>query len=255
MIDIKNLGFSVEKKPILSDVNVSFKKGEICAIIGPNGSGKTTLIRLISRLAEPDGGDIIIDGKNLSEYSRKELAQKIALLPQGRPTPNISVSSLVSHGRFPYLDLSRKLTANDRKIIERAMKITDTLSLMHRNISELSGGERQRVYLAMLLAQDTPCVLLDEPTTYLDISHQFAVMEILRFMRSEGKCVAVVLHDLALALKYCDKILLMSEGKSRFFGTPQETVASGGIEQAFGINCIKAEINAESEYIFRPKKQ
>lgn len=253
MIDIKNLSFSVEKKRILSDVNASFNKGKICAIIGPNGSGKTTLIRLIGRLAEPDSGNISVEGKNLSEYRRKELARKIALLPQGRPVPNISVSSLVSHGRFPYLDLSRKLTADDRKITERAMEITDTLPLMHRNVSELSGGERQRVYLAMLLAQDTPCVLLDEPTTYLDISHQFAVMEILRYMRSEGKCVAVVLHDLALALKYCDQILLMSEGKPCFFGTPQETVASGSIEQIFGISCLKVKINGETEYIFKPK--
>lgn len=253
MIDIKNLSFSVEKKWILSDVNVSFNKGEICAIIGPNGSGKTTLIRLISRLTEPDSGSISVEGKNLSEYSRKELARKIALLPQGRPIPNISVYSLVSHGRFPYLDLSRKLTADDRKITERAMEITDTLHLMHRNVSELSGGERQRVYLAMLIAQNTPCVLLDEPTTYLDISHQFAVMEILRFMRSEGKCAAVVLHDLALALKYCDKILLMNEGKSCFFGTPQEMVASGSIEQIFGISCLKVKINGETEYIFKPK--
>lgn len=253
MIELKNLSFAYGDHNTLSNINIKFTKGRLYSVIGPNGSGKTTLIKLISRLLEPESGSIEIDGKGISDYRRKELARKVAILPQSRPTPDMTVQSLVSSGRFPYLGFSGKLTRTDEAIVKKALADTHTAGFAHRNIRELSGGERQRVYLAMLLAQDTPAVLLDEPTTYLDISHQFAVMDILTHMRSTGKCVITVLHDISAALKYSDRVIVMERGNIISLGTPEETVAGGVISKVFGVDCEQIYLKNKPEYIIKGK--
>ncbi len=250
MIKAENLSFSYGKASILEGINLSLEEGKLYGVIGPNGSGKTTLIKLLSAQLKPARGELFLDGKPYKEYGRKELARKVALLPQGRNTPDISVYDMVCYGRYPYLGFSRKMQEADIASVRAALKATDTQNLAERNVRKLSGGERQRVYMAMLYAQDTAHVLLDEPTTHLDISYRFQIMETLERMKAEGKCVVAVLHELSLALKYADEIILVSEGRVVSVATPEETVKSGNIDRVFAVECHLAQINGEREYIF-----
>ena len=253
MIELNDIRFSYYREPVLKNVSLCLRPGRLYAIVGPNGCGKTTLIRLLSRLSVPEAGQISLAGKPYGEYERKDFARRVALLPQSRPIPAISVRELVSHGRFPYLDLSRKLSAEDKQIVENALREAGAETLAKRSMRELSGGERQRAYLAMLLAQDTPYVLLDEPTTYLDVSAQFTVMDILREMRDSGKCVVAVLHDLALALQYCDELIVMEKGELRAAAAPKALVSQGVLNRVFGIECIPLEHRGKTEYVFHKK--
>lgn len=197
------------------------------------------MLRLLGRIEKPECGRIFLDGRNISEYKRKEYAKKIAVMPQERDIPEISVYEFVANARYPYLDFSKRLSSEDKAAVRAALCSTETEKFSDRSIREVSGGERQRVYTAMLLAQETPCVLLDEPTTYLDIAHQFSVMKMLVKMKEEGKCVIVVLHDLALALKFSDKTLVMNDGEVYDFDTPENIVANGSVEKAFGVKCVR----------------
>ncbi len=250
MIEVKNVSFAYGKAKILKGLNLKLKPGKLYAVIGPNGSGKTTLIKLLSAQGKPAEGELFLDEKPYKAFGRKEFAKKVALLPQGRNTPDISVYDLVCHGRYPYLDFTRKMAEADITTVAVALKATDTESFAERNVKRLSGGERQRVYMAMLYAQDTPYVLLDEPTTHLDISYQFQIMHTLEKMKSEGKCVVAVLHELSMALKYADEIILMSEGRIVSVASPQEMVESGNLDRIFGVECHCVEANDRKEYVF-----
>lgn len=255
MIQLDNLCFSYNGHTVLHQLSASFSPGRLYAILGPNGSGKTTLIRLLGRLLQPESGSLSLDGKSFSGYGRKEFARQLALLPQSRPIPAISVQDLVSHGRFPYLGLSRTPGKEDQTAVAQAMAAVNVQTLAERDLRQLSGGERQRVYLALLLAQDTRYVLLDEPTTYLDASAQFAVMENLKRMSQSGKCVIAVLHDLNLALSFCDEICLLDQGSIAAFGTPESIVESGVLDRVFSIRCRCVSVDGIKEYIIRPSGQ
>lgn len=255
MIELKGLDFAYGDRPVIQGASAAFKKGELWAVVGPNGSGKTTLLRLMGRLLSPERGTLFMDGKPYFQYGRREFARRLALLPQSRSTPAISVWDLVCHGRFPYLDLSRRLSRADTEAVRRAISSMGMEDYAPRRLSELSGGERQRAYLALLLAQDTPCVLLDEPTTYLDISSQFAVMETLRRMSGEGRCVVAVLHDLALALRFCDGLCVLDGGRVAACGTPGEMVKAGILDRVFQIRCEAAGVPGEREYVIRPAEK
>ncbi len=237
MMETQSLGFSYGKTSLLKDISVKFEKGKLYAVIGPNGSGKTTLINLLSRLIQPQSGNILLDGESYEQIGRKSFAKKVALLPQSRNVPNMTAYDLVACGRFPHLDWSRKMTAGDENVVRSALKVTDTEKFYHKSLKKLSGGELQRVYLAMLHAQNTPYVLLDEPTTHLDISAKHEIMKLLCDMKQDGKCVVAVLHDLELALQFADEVILMSAGKIVSAGTPDETVESGKIQTVFGVKC------------------
>lgn len=253
MIEVKDVSFSYDKEPVLKNVGLALAPGKFYAVVGPNGSGKTTLIRLLSRLSLPDSGQLFLDGKSYAEFERRDFARRLAMLPQSRPVPAISVRELVSHGRFPHLPMSRKLSAEDRRVVERALLEAGAESLARRSVKELSGGERQRAYLAMLLAQDTPYVLLDEPTTYLDVSAQFTVMDMLQKMSRSGKCVAAVLHDLSLALQYCDELILMEKGELRAAAPPKVLADGGLLDRVFHIRCVPLEYEGKTEYVFHKK--
>lgn len=255
MIDLKNICFSYDTArgaETLHQVSLHFAPGTFYGIVGPNGCGKTTLIRLIARLNRPYSGTMSLNGQPYASYSRRQFAKMMALMPQDRHIPELTAEELIALSRFPYHAVHHRLTGEDRTAIRQAMELTGTEPFASRSLAALSGGERQRVYLAMLLAQDTPCILLDEPTTYLDIANQFAVMDILRAARDRGKCVIAVLHDLPLALEYCDRLMVMDGGQVKFEGGPADAAASGVLEQTFGVRCFPAAQGETSGYIFRP---
>ena len=243
-------GYHGEKQ--LSDISLTIPQGQITAVIGPNGCGKSTLLRLICGLMRPYSGEILLGGKPLAAYSPKDLAKTISFLPQSRPDSSIRVESLVLHGRFPYMGYPRRYREEDREAARQAMDWAGVSHLCARNVSTLSGGERQKVYIAMLLAQGTPVAVLDEPTSSLDISHKFDVIRLAQGMRDEGKTVVMVLHDLDLALKFADRVVLMEQGQIRACGTAQEVLASGEIERTFRIRPGTIETPEGTQYYFQP---
>jgi len=252
MIELNNISFSYYGHRVLDDVSLSVREGEFCGIIGPNGCGKTTLIRLMSRMISPQSGEISLDGKSYSIIGRRDFAQAISYFPQGRPIPDMTVEELVSYGRFPY-SAGRGLSLDDKSAVDSALNESGCSEFRLRNLKELSFGERQRVYMAMLLAQDTRFALLDEPTTYMDVSNQFAMLGILRRVCDGGHSAVAVLHDLPTALKFCDRIIVMNGGKIAFDGTPQSAVASGCISSVFGVGCREVETDGITEYILTPQ--
>ena len=254
MIEIKDLSFAYGKRQILNNISAKFEIGKFYAVIGTNGSGKTTLINNLSRLTAPTGGNILIDGVDYKDIPRKEFAKRISLLPQGRNVPNLSVFDLVCAGRYPYLDLSRKLSDEDMEIVRKSMEITDTEGFAEKNLKRLSGGERQRVYLAMLVAQDTPYILLDEPISHLDIASEFKILNLLSSLKEKGKCIITVLHNLSLALKFADEICVVNKGKIKMTGTPKEIVDSDVFEKVFGVRCISVNSGTTNGVIFEELK-
>ena len=241
MIEFQAVSGGYPDRKVLREISFSVAKGSLTALIGPNGCGKTTLLRTAARRLSASGGRILLEGRPIEEYGRKEFARTAAFLPQNRSVPGITVRALVSHGRFPYLGFSRRLRAADRAAVRRALEITATGDWAERDLRELSGGERQRVYLAMALAQDTGTILLDEPTAFLDLYRQFELLELLRRLCDEGKAILIVLHDLALALQYSDQLVLLEQGRMAAVGTPEQIVAQGALDRVFRVQTHRAE--------------
>ena len=207
MLELRNLSARYGGKLALENVSLEFRPGELLAVIGPNGSGKSTLLRAAAGLL-PYDGDVTLDGVSLRNLSRKEIARNIAWMPQSRNTPDITVWRMVLHGRFPYAGYPRHIREADSESAARALEDADAAELSGRFLRDLSGGERQKVYLATTLAQQCGAILLDEPTTYLDIAHQFRVLALAQRLAGEGKAVAAVLHDLPMAFQFADRIAL-----------------------------------------------
>lgn len=248
MIQIKNLQAGYSAVPVLHDISLHVPKGSITTLVGPNGCGKTTLLRTLCGLLPASGGSITIDGKELSQYSRKELARKVAILPQNRDIPVLTVEALVQHGRYPHLGLSRKLTKKDLQAVAAAMEATDVTDLAQISLRELSGGQRQRAYIAMALAQDAEIILLDEPTTHLDLGRQFELLSLIKDLQAAEKTVVMVLHDLEHALRYSDHLVLLEKGRLVQSGTPEALLESGALQRTFDISVRKAE----DGYLFSP---
>lgn len=240
MIDLRGVSFAYGSAPVLRDISLLAPDGAVTVLLGPNGSGKSTLLRLMARLLSAQG-EVLIDRRPASAYAPKELARTLAFLPQTRAVPAISVASLVAHGRFPYLGFSRVHTKADDAAVERALQLTSLEGCAQRDLRTLSGGERQKAYLAMLIAQDTQNLLLDEPTTFLDIAYQLELMRILRALRDEGRCVVVVLHDIDQALALCDRAALLHGGRLLFSGGPEEAALLPAVESAFGVRVLRRE--------------
>ena len=251
MFELVNLtgGYNGEDK--VKKINAEFKKNEITVIVGPNGCGKSTLLKLMVRLLKPVSGQITLNGSDISPLSRKKFAQKVSFFPQARGVPHMSAGSLVLHGRYPYLSYTRRYSKKDYEAVEKAFMITGTEKFRDIPMDSLSGGERQKVYIAMLIAQDTDVILLDEPTTYLDIHYQFELMDIIYNLKQQGKTIITVLHDLSLALKYADQVIVMNRGKIEGRGSPNDICQSGLIDKVFHVH-MRQLSPPGGEYVFSP---
>ena len=241
MIELKNAYGGYGKNEVIKDVSLKFNEGEITVIVGPNGCGKSTLLYMCCGQLALLKGQALIDGYNIHDLSRKEIAQKVSLLPQNRATPDITVGALATHGRFPWLDYPRIYKAKDKEIAASAMIQVGIEDKKNELLSHLSGGERQRAYLAMILAQNTSNILFDEPTTFLDISHQLELFSLIKKLKSDSKCVVAVLHDLTMALDIADRIVVMKGGSIINEGTPQDIFHSGCLEQTFNVKITRDE--------------
>lgn len=235
MLEIKNLTCGYDSKIILQDINLKIGAGELVGIIGPNGSGKTTLLRAITKVIRPQKGEILFEKENIEKLNFKELAKKIAVVSQNSVANFVAVEEFVLLGRIPHRRRLQFLETNvDEKIAQEAMALTGTLQLKERLIGDLSGGERQLVVVARALAQEPRLLLLDEPTSHLDIAHQVKILDLIkRLNRGNGLTVVIVLHDLNLASQYCDRLILFNNGFIYKDGPPQNVLTYEIIEEVY----------------------
>lgn len=236
----EQLTLAYGKKTIAENLNVTIPDGHFTAIIGPNGCGKSTLLRTLSRLMSPTQGHVYLDGEQIQHFASKEVARRIGLLAQNATTPgDITVQELVARGRYPHQPLFTRWREEDERAVSRAMQATGVTSLASQSVDTLSGGQRQRVWIAMVLAQETAIMLLDEPTTWLDISHQIDLLELLSALNHEqGYTLAAVLHDLNQACRYATHLIALKEGEIVAEGAPKEIVTTDLIEKVYGLKCM-----------------
>lgn len=244
MIELRNVSIGYENKIIINNLSADFSEGEFTCIIGKNGSGKSTLLKAIDGILSYRG-QILSDGIEIMKLSRKDRAKKIAYLPQIRQIPDIEVQTLIAHGRFPHLGFSRTMSKEDNDKVLHAAKLTSVHNILHRHVAELSGGERQRVYLAMVIAQDAETILLDEPTTYMDINNQIEIMNILSALNREGKNIIMVAHDLPQAFTYGTEIKILHDGTIIESGHPDGLCMSTKLKNIFGIALEKSRSSKE----------
>lgn len=241
MLEIKGLTAGYPGKTVLKDLSLSVPAGSVTAVIGSNGCGKSTLLKAACGLLPVSAGSVSVNGTPVLSLPGRERAQRIAYLPQERQIPEITALRMVLHGRFPYLSYPRRYRAEDLRIARESLARMDLADLEEAPVGTLSGGMRQKVYIAMVLAQDTPAVLLDEPTTFLDVGHQLQMMEEAARLAKDGKAVLLVLHDLTLALQHCDRIAVMEDGRIVVSGTAEEIWVSGCIDRVFGVRLCRVE--------------
>ncbi len=254
MIELSDVFFGYGKNIIFQHLNLVFEKGKSYGIIGVNGSGKTTLLKLISGEEVITSGEIYIDGKPKSAYRKKEYAKKVSVLSQENYITQTTIYDYTSAGRYPYTGIFGKLSENDKKFVNSALAETKLENIKNKSMYEISGGERQRARIAMNLAQDASYILFDEPTTYLDMCAKFEIMHIIKEMTQSGKCVITVLHDICLALKYCDFIVFLDKTNGSIQCIiPNEGVDKGIIDRVFGIRCVKQTIDGTTEYFIQEK--
>lgn len=237
-LSTRNLGHAYTTVPVLDDLTVEIPDGRLTVVVGPNACGKSTLLRALARLLRPDTGAVVLDGKAVHEYPAREYARRLGLLPQQHDAPEgMTVAELVARGRHPHQGPFRQWSAADEAATARAMADADVTALAARAVDQLSGGQRQRVWLAMALAQRTDLLLLDEPTTYLDLAHQVEVLDLARRLVHEGRTVVAVLHELHLAFRYADHLVVMAHGRAVAVGAPGEIVTAALVEQVYGLAC------------------
>ncbi len=234
-MELRQLRAGYGEHMVLDGIDLALRPGEVLALLGPNGSGKSTLIRAALGLLPLAGGQVLIDGADAAALSPRQRAQKAAYLPQTRPVPNITALRMVLHGRFPHLTYPRRFRREDYAAAVDALERADAAQLAQRPMPELSGGQRQRVYLAMALAQDAPTLFLDEPTAFLDVSHQLEVGRLAGQLARQGKAVVLVLHDLPLALSTADRLAVLDGGRLLAVDGPEALCADGVLNSVFGI--------------------
>jgi iron complex transport system ATP-binding protein len=233
----ENLAASYEKFSVFTDLNVTIPKGEITTIIGPNGCGKSTLLKTMGRILKQQHGNVYLQGQNLNKMATKQIAKNLSLLPQTPTAPSeLKVEELVSYGRYPHRTNKNKLSSYDKEMINWALEVTRTSSFKHREIGQLSGGQRQKVWLAMVLAQETEVLLLDEPTTYLDMAHQLEVLEIVENLnRDKMRTIVMVLHDINHAARFSHHIVAMKNGEIIQKGSPGDIITEDVLREVFEI--------------------
>lgn len=243
-MEIKNVVYSHDKKVNhVNNVSLRIDPGKITTIIGPNGCGKSTLLGVMSNHFVPQQGDMMLDGKNIITYKPKELARKIAVVHQQNSAPaDMTVERLVRYGRLPYKSMFKTDKAKDDAAVAWALEETSLIDDKHRTIDALSGGQRQRVWIAMSLAQQTPYLFLDEPTTYLDMYYQYELLELIKRLNQEhGLTIVMVLHDINQAIRYSDAIVAMKAGKMLIKGDPKETITNKLIHEIYGVDVLVKE--------------
>ncbi len=227
-------------KVVIDDLDVAIPPGVITTIIGPNGCGKSTLLRTLSRLLKPTRGTVVLDGEDIARLRTRDVARKLGLLPQSPVAPEgLTVADLVARGRHPHQSWLRQWSSDDAAVVERALEMTGVADLADRPVDSLSGGQRQRVWISMTLAQGTDLLLLDEPTTYLDLAHAIDVIDLVDDLHESGCTVVMVLHDLNLALRYSDNLVVMKAGSILAQGHPRAVVTAELLLEAFG---LRAEV-------------
>ncbi|MBM7646179.1 iron complex transport system ATP-binding protein [Scopulibacillus daqui] len=234
----KSLSVSYGDRTIIEQLNLEIPKGKITVFIGKNGCGKSTLLSTFARLIKPSQGSIVLDGKSIAKMSTKKVAKDLALLPQSPAAPEgLTVLQLVKQGRYPYQSWLKQWSADDERAVMRALKVTGIKDLTDRPVESLSGGQRQRVWIAMVLAQETDIILLDEPTTYLDLSHQIEILDLLYELNQlENRTIVMVLHDLNLACRYADHIVAVSSKNIYAQGPPEETITCELVKNVFNMD-------------------
>lgn len=226
------------ERVVIDGVSVAIPQGAFTVIIGPNACGKSTLLRALARLLPPERGRVLLDGRDIHSLSTKAVARRVGFLPQQQTAPgDLRVRDLVMSGRFPHQSFFSRISDDDVACVQRAMELTGVLDLQERKVEELSGGQRQRAWLATAIAQDTEILLLDEPTTYLDLVHQLEVLRLCASIQKEGRTVVAVLHDLNLAARCADHVIVMSAGEVIAQGTPREVYTEQMLGRAFGLDC------------------
>lgn len=254
MITGEHIYYSINGQSILEDVNFSAKKGEIVTVVGPNGCGKSTLLRILSRLLKAERGEVRLQGKLLSAYPGKELARRLAILPQRKQAPpDTTVEQLVQFGRFPYTGMSGQMRQEDFQAVDRALKQTEMERFRSRTISSLSGGESQMAWITMAIAQTPEILFLDEPTTYLDICYQLEVLELVRKLNRELQLtIVMVLHDLNQAAAYSDRIYALKNRQCYCFGETREVICPEMFRDVFSVET--KVYRAEDSSVYMPVK-
>jgi len=251
IIEVENLSFGYTRARVLKGIGFEVMPGTFLTIAGPNGAGKTTLLNLLCGLLMPQAGSIKIDAKHIESYSTKKLAQKVAVVRQEFvPVFDFTVTEMVSMARTPYLPAFGFEGKADEKIVAEALEMTDTAQFALRPLASLSGGERQRVFIARALAQNTSILLLDEPTSFLDLKHQVGIYDLLKKMQLEkDKTIVAVTHDINLAAQYCDETLLLGADGSYRHGCTKNVFSTEQIEKVFGVRIFTAEVGQEKFFI------
>lgn len=255
-LTIKNLDINYYEKKILNNINLDINEKEIVSIIGPNGSGKSTLIKAMSRCIKPSKGNIYLDKIDIMKINTKDLAKKLAVLPQiKKVASDISIEELVSFGRYPHLKFGKRMSEKDREIVNWAIEKTGLENMKYRVVETLSGGEAQRAWIAMALAQKPKILLLDEPTTFLDISYQIEILELVKELNETiGITVVMVLHDLNQASRYSDKIAVVNKGNLCSFDIPKNVINTTILKEVFKIDADIYQDKINGGFYFVPKK-
>jgi iron complex transport system ATP-binding protein len=237
-LEAHSLTLAYDDRPVVSDLSIAIPEGRVTVIVGANACGKSTLLRALARLLRPAAGQVVLDGRDIHAVPTRRLARDLGLLPQSPVAPEgIVVGDLVARGRHPHQGVLSRWSAADSAAVAAALDVTDTAALVDRTVDELSGGQRQRVWIAMALAQETSVLLLDEPTTYLDLSHQVDVLDLLTDLnRSRGTTIVMVLHDLNLAARYADHMVALRAGEVVAAGAPSEVVTAPLVRDVFGLD-------------------
>ncbi|RSL35077.1 ABC transporter ATP-binding protein [Salibacterium salarium] len=238
-LQVKDLNFSYDKEPVLKDLSISIPEGEITVFIGGNGCGKSTLLRTIARLLQPETGKVLLDGENISRLKTKEVAKKMSILPQGPTAPEgLTVEQLVKQGRYPHQSWLKQWSTEDENMVRQALAATNMEDWAHQAVDMLSGGQRQRAWIAMSLAQGTETLLLDEPTTYLDMAHQVEVLDLLyELNETEGRTIVMVLHDMNMACRYAHNLVAIKDQTVYAQGRPADIMTVDTVNHVFELNC------------------
>lgn len=232
-----HLDIAYEERLIVQDLNIQIPEGKITALVGANGSGKSTILKTMARILQPKSGSVLLNGKSIHKQSTREVAKQLAILPQNPTAPDgLTVYELVSYGRFPYQKGFGSMNAEDRRVIEWAIRVTGMIEFSDRPIEQLSGGQRQRAWIAMALAQETGILFLDEPTTFLDMAHQLEVLELLEELNAEQhRTIVMVVHDLNHASRYAQHMIAIKSGQAVASGSPVEVMTPEVLRDVFGI--------------------